>query len=136
MSNTIRSVVFSSPFDFNHKLNRLSFLGAYIIVFIAFGIVIVSMALVENHFVIFAGCVAVLGLFVLQCKVMYARFSEFITNKATIVQAIVGVQGLSFVGEFLDSPEILLLARIVGFIVFIFLLFTPATTKEETVAVA
>ena len=134
--NTIRSVLFSSPLNFNHKLNRMGFLGASFLILFTFAVLEAGAEMSEDLVALVMLFLAMIGLLVVQCKIMYARFSEFIPKKKTIVQAIIGVQTSPVVGVFLDSPEILLLGQTVGFIVFIFLLFTPATTKEEAVAVA
>ena len=129
--NTIRSVLFSSPLNFNHTLNRMSFLGASFLIGFTLAFLVALVGLTEDFVAIIMLLLAMLGLLIVQCKVMYARFSEFIAKKATIVQAIVGIQGLSFAGGFFDSPEIAVLAKTVSFIVFLFLLFTPATTLEQ-----
>ena len=137
MSNTIRSVLFSSPFNWNFKLNRMSFIGSLILLAIAIGVSSLITVFLFNGVVwaVFPILVVMLGAFFLQCKILCARMNEFVANRSISIALIIAIQTFAFFGGYMaeNSGDTALqtIANVTYAMLVIVLLFTPATTLEQ-----
>ena len=146
--NTIRSVVFSSPFDFNHRLNRMRYFGAVTLLIFVRGVI--NLAAYKSGNGEFQALVTLLlmPLYLIDCKIMFARFSEFLSNKNIIITLLgfmiiplfwmdsVASVGWTITDETVYYPValiIMVIVLLVSFISTVALFFTPASKPEETV---
>ena len=137
MSNTIRSVLFSSPFNWNFKLNRMSFIGSLILLAIVASVSSLTLMFFIDELVWAAIpiLVVVLGALIVQCKILCARMNEFVANRSISIALVIAIQTFAFFGGYMatNSGDTALqtIANVTYAMLVIVLLFTPATTLEQ-----
>lgn len=137
MSNTIRSVIFSSPFNFDFKLNRMGFIGSTILLAIAIGVSSLTIMYLspELAWAVIPFGVLMLGALIVQCKILCARMNEFVANRSISIALVIAIQTFAFFGGYMatNSGDTALqtISNVTYAVLLVVLLFTPATAKQE-----